>query len=67
MLHKIDAHQKEIVLMWVPGLIGIRENEAANRVAKEALDKEPTDYLMPFSNLKSLTSTYTSGLADRMG
>ena len=28
--------------MWVPGHIGIRGNKAANRAAKEALDKEVT-------------------------
>ena len=43
--------------MWVSGH-GIRGNEAADRAAKEALDKKPTDELMPFSDLKPLTAKY---------
>ena len=35
--------------------LGIRGNEAADRAAKEALDKKPTADLMPFSDLKPFT------------
>ena len=41
--------------MWVLGHFGIHENEAADRAAKEALEKEPAYDLMPFSDLKLLT------------
>ena len=55
-LHKIEVDQKKIVFMWVRGNVAIRGNEAADRAAKEALNKEPTDDLMPFSDLKPLNA-----------
>ena len=56
--HKTEIDQKEVVFKWVHGLVGIRGNEAADRAAKEALEKEPTDDLMPFPDLNSLTAKY---------
>ena len=54
LLHKINADQKEVVFIWVPGHFSIQGNEAADRVAKEALDKkviknnkrQPISYLL---------------------
>ena len=48
-LHKIDVDQKNFFFMWIPGHVDVRGNEVAHR-AKEALDKESTDDLMPFSD-----------------
>ena len=58
MLHKFEIHQKQVVFMWVPGHVGIRGNEAADRAAKEVLEKELTTNPMPFLDLKSLTAKY---------
>ena len=52
MLHKIDLDQKKIDFMWVSGHVGMQGNEPADRAAKNAFDKELTDELLPFSDLK---------------
>ena len=58
MLHKIEVDQKEVVFMWVPEHVSIHGNEAADRTAKEALEKELTYDLMAFSDLNPLTAKY---------
>ena len=47
-IHAMLTARDFIVFMWVPGHVGIRGNEAADRAVKEALDKKPTADLMPF-------------------
>ena len=44
------------MFVWVFGRVGIRENEAADRVAIETLAD-----LIPFPDLKPLTAKYTRG------
>ena len=44
--------------MWVPGHVGIRGNEAAERAVKETLDKKLTADRMPFSDLEPLNAKY---------
>ena len=56
MLHNIDVDQKEVVFYvgsWPPGYFGeMRLLVELQKKKKKALDKEPTDDLMPFSDLK---------------
>ena len=44
--------------MWVPGHVGLRGNETPDRATEEVLDKEPTDDLMPSSDVRPFTSKY---------
>ena len=43
--------EKEDVFVWVPGHSGIRCNSAADSVAKDSLDGDGSDELIPFSDL----------------
>ena len=42
---------KEIILVWVPGLVGMKEVIAAD-FAKDAHGRDISDELIPFSDLK---------------
>ena len=57
LLHKINT-DKKVCVFYVGSWKYIRGNEAADKAAKEALNTEPTAGLIPFSDLKLLTSKY---------
>ena len=68
LLHKFNTDQKEIVFMWVPGHVGIRGNEAADRAAKEALDKKTDSRSHAFFGPKTFNlQICLSSLAERLG
>ena len=49
--HELLAN-KEIVLCWIPGHIGIQGNEMVDKQAKTSFSLEPTSFKIPFSNFK---------------
>ena len=53
---------REIVLILVPGHVGIMGNSAADSAAKDALGGDISVELIPFSDLKSRTNKYILAL-----
>ena len=49
---------KEIVLCWIPGHIGIQGIEMVDKQAKTSLSLEPTILKIPFSNFKPSINKY---------
>ena len=49
---------KEIVFIRVPGHVGIRRNSAADSAAKDALDGDISEELIPLSDLKPRLNKY---------
>ena len=60
--------EEMIVFIWVPGYVAVRGNSAADSAAKDALDGDISDVLIPFSDLKSDVNKYSFvTLAVRVG
>ena len=55
---ELQNDDKEIVFIWVSGHVGIRGNYAADSAAKDALDSDISDELIPFSDLKPRLNKY---------
>jgi len=52
LLWELRARQVDITFVWIPSHVGIGGNEAADREAKKALQKEVTGTSIPYTDLK---------------
>ena len=53
-----QARDKEIVFIWVPSHLGNTGNSTADSAAKDAVDGNITDELIPLSDLKTHVNKY---------
>ena len=64
----LTKDRKEIVVVWVPGRVGTRDNSAADAAAKDSLVGDTSVELIPFSDLKSyirIVAGSLSGMSSR--
>ena len=60
---KLMCDNKDIVFAWVPGHVGIRENNVVDLAAKHALEKSINRRMaVPYSDFKVLTNMYVKKL-----
>ena len=57
--------EREIVFVWVPGHVDIRGNSAADSDAKDALEGDILDEVLPFPDVKSRLNNYVFELWQR--
>ena len=63
---ELIQEEREIVSVGVLGHVGIRGNSAADSAAKDALDGDISDELIPFSDLKPCLNNYIFELWQRI-
>ena len=60
---RLICDNNDIVFAWVPGHVGIRENNLVDLAAKPALEKTVNKRItVPYSDFKVLTNMYTKKL-----
>ena len=64
---QLIQEERDIVFVCVSDHVGIRGNSAADSAAKDALDGNISDELIPFSDLKPCLNNYFWALATWMG
>ena len=56
--HKLVQCNKDVIFCWVPSHVGIRGNEEADRIAKDALKLPVSDCHITHSDFKASINTY---------
>ena len=62
--HEISS-SKSVVYCWIPSHIGIYGNEKVDKIAKESLKLEVTDFKIPFNNFKPFINKYVCDVCDK--
>jgi len=58
MAYAIIPEEKEVLFCWVPSHVDIEGNEKADFYAKQALNKEVTDFTVPYTDFRPLINEF---------